>query len=219
MFSQFFLDWNETIQANTEAFVGQNDTIKAVFDSYRAFFIPLDLLKIGNWERGNELNVNSKYVAVQNKIIFSITTADNFDDFSKTREIYYIDSISNFRPPLSMNDGKVLYLTPEYKKSLNYFLGVKIIESKEPYKMNRGLPLDEVEKRYNRIRPFIPILYGHWGGHWHIETHPLVYSIIFNKDLNLARFDFRVGYQGGEAILKKENNVWVIKRSEVTWIE
>ena len=119
LLNQFFIDWSETVQSNTEAFVSQNDTIKSVFDSYKAFFKPLDLLKLGNWEGGNALNDNSKYVAVQNKIIFSITPAENFDDFTKTREISYVDSISDFRPPISMTNSKVLYLTPEYKKSLN----------------------------------------------------------------------------------------------------
>jgi hypothetical protein len=37
--------------------------------------------------------------------------------------------------------------------------------------------------------------------------------------LTKAKIDFRVGYQGGEAILEKSGNNWTIKESKATWIE
>ena len=85
--------------------------------------------------------------------------------------------------------------------------------------MNPSRPAGESEKRYKAIRTFIPVLHGHWGGYWHLETHPSVFFIVFNKSLTTARFDFRIGYQGGEATLVKNSKGWTIKKSEATWIE
>jgi len=79
--------------------------------------------------------------------------------------------------------------------------------------------IEESEKKYNILRSYIPILHGHWGGYWHIVTHPDVSIIIFNKTLTKARVDFSFGYQGGETILEKEGDDWVIKESKETWIE
>ena len=46
----------------------------------------------------------------------------------------------------------------------------------------------------------------HWGGYWHLETHPDIGGIIFNKTLTKAKIDFRVGYQDGKAILERNGN-------------
>ena len=59
----------------------------------------------------------------------------------------------------------------------------------------------------------------YWGGYWHLETHPDIYYILFNEALNKAKVEFRVGYEGGEAILVKEKGEWIIKKSKMTWIE
>lgn len=214
---KFFTDWNQNIQPNSVNFIEQNDTIKAVYDSYKEFYKPLDLLKLGDWEWGNSLNSNSKYVVVQNKIFFAVVSSDNFNEFNW--ETSKNDSISNFRPPLNLESGKILYLTTEYEKSLNFFLGTESTEMGTPNIMNPSRPEGESEKRYEMIKPYIPILHGHWGGYWHLETHPDVSIILFNKGLSVAKFYFRIGYQGGEAILTKGQNGWLIKQSESTWIE
>jgi hypothetical protein len=216
-FEQLFIDWNRTIKPNSEDFIHQNDTIHVVFDVYKAFYKPLDLLKLGDWEWGNKLNSKCRYVVVQNKLFYSILLTDNFDDFDwkKSRK----DSIENFRPPIDLDRNKVLYLTNEYATSINKFLGAESTKLGEGNIMNPSRPAGESEKRYEVLRSFIPILHGHWGGYWHLETHPHVSVIIFNKTLTKAQIHFRVGYQGGEAILEKTGNEWTIKESKATWIE
>jgi len=214
---QIFNDWNKTIKPNTTAFIEQNDTIKAVFEAFREFYKPLNLLKLGNWEWGNKLNADSKYVVVQNNISYAIMPADSSKNFEWRTSGY--ESIDNFRPPVNLDSKKVLYLTEAYDTALNQFLGAESTKMGEPNIMNPSRPAGESEKRYEMIRPFIPILHGHWGGYWHLETHPLVSIILLNKDLTIAKFDFRVGYQGGEATLIKSANGWKIKESKTTWIE
>lgn len=214
---QIFVDWNKTIEPNSDDFVHQNDTIKTVFDVYKEFYNPLDLLKLGDWERGNDLNAKCKYILIQNKIFYSILPTDNFADFDLQKS--KIDSIENFRPQINLDRNKVLYLTDEYAKSINNFLGAESTKLGDGNIMNPSRPKGESEKRYEILRPYIPILHGHWGGYWHLETHPAISVIIFNKTLTKAKIDFRVGYQGGAAILEKRGENWIIKESKATWIE
>ena len=212
-----FLKWNEKVKPNTTEFIEQNDTIKAVFDIYKEFYKPLDLLKLGDWEWGNDLNSNCKYVVVQNKIFYAVMSPASFDNFNW--QTSQKDSIDNFRPPLNLDRKKILYLTAEYDKALNQFLGVESTEIGRPNIMNPSRAAGESEKRYEMIRPFIPVLHGHWGGYWHLETHPDVNYILLDKALTKAQIDFRVGYQGGKATLEKHGNEWTIKKSKATWIE
>lgn len=216
-FYVFFTDWNRNIQPNLDRFINQNDTINAVFSVYKEFYKPLDLLKLGEWEWGNKLNSESKYVAVQNKIFFSIHPNNNFDDFDweKSKK----DSIVNFRPPISLDKNKVLYLTDEYAKSINLFLGTESTQLGEGNIMNPSRAEGESRKRYEALRTYIPILHGHDGGYWHLQTHPDISIIILNKTLTKAKIDFRVGYQGGEAMFERIGNEWIIKESKATWIE
>lgn len=214
---QVFVKWNVNVKSNTTEFIEQNDTIKAVFNVYKEFYKPLDLLKLGEWEWGNDLNSNCKYIIVQNKIFYSVVSSNNFDDFDWRNS--HMDSINNFRPPLKLDSKKVLYLTTEYDEALNQFLGAESTEMGTPNIMNPSQPAGESEKRYEMIRSFIPILHGHNGGYWYLGTHPDVGYILLDKSLTKAKVYFRVGYQGGEAILKKQGSEWTIKKSKATWIE
>ncbi len=63
------------------------------------------------------------------------------------------------------------------------------------------------------------MLPGHWGGDWHLDTHPHVYTIILHPTFTRAIIDFRVGYQGGKAFLEKGKHGWKVLKSELTWIE
>jgi hypothetical protein len=211
---KFFADWNSNVPPNSKEFIEQNDTIRALYGAFNAFYQPLDLLKLGDWEWRNELNSESKYVAVQNEISYMVT--DSFEHFDWQSP--GIREISDFRPPITIDSKKVLYLTLEYDSTLRQFLGSESTEAGEPNIMNPARPKGESEKRYQMIRPYIPVLHGHWNG-WHLNTHPSVSYILLNKNLTLAHFIFRVGYQGGEATLKKDGTGWTIKESKATWIE
>ncbi len=216
-FGQIFIDWNRRVKPNVDDFINQNDTINAVFNVYKEFYKPLDLLKLGDWEWGNDLNAKCKYVVIQNKIFYTVLLSDNFDDFD--REKSKKDSIENFRPPINMDKNRVLYLTKDYADAINGFLGTESTKISEGNIMSPSQLKEEGERRYEILRPYIPILHGHWGGYWHLATHPRISIIIFNKTLTRAKIDFRVGYQGGEATLEKNGSSWIIKESKATWIE
>ena len=213
----FFVDWNNSVKQNSKEFIDQNNTIKNIFEIYRTFYQPLDLLELGDWEWGNSLNNNSKYVVVQEKMFYYIMPNDNFDDFKHWDN--ELDSIINFKPPIDIGSDKVLYLMDEYSKAINRFLGSESTKLGVGGIMNPSMPIEESQRRYTFLREYIPILHGHWGGYWHIATHPEVSYIILNNKLNKAIVFFRVGYQGGEATLVKINNKWRVESSKATWIE
>ncbi|MGB8192787.1 MAG: hypothetical protein WCF67_12745 [Chitinophagaceae bacterium] len=215
---KFFADWNRAISPTAKASIIQNDTIKSLYDIHYAFYKPRDLLKLGNWEWGNKLNESSKYVVVSTSINYVVLDTDNIGDAEI--DLKYINTIFNFRPIVAdIDNTNVLYLTGEYQNALNRFLGNKYADLGTGNIMDPAMPKGESEKRYRFLRPYIPILHGHWGGYWHIETHPDISRIVFNKQLTKARIYFRVGYQGGEATMIKMNGEWKLEKSKETWIE
>ena len=214
---KFFSYWHASIGATDAKWINLNDTIKAVYEVFKCFYQPLDLLRIGQWEWGNRLNENAKYVVVQNSIYYRVLPSENADEDNGER--HNTDSIIDFHPPVDLDPGKVLYLTNGYEEALNYFLGTESSKLGEGNIMNPSQAVGESEKRYEFLRPFIPILHGHWGGYWHLATHPDVGIITLNKTLNEATINFRVGYQGGSARLSKTGNHWEVQKSNATWIE
>lgn len=210
-FGQLFVEWNKTVKPNSDSFIRQNDTIYSVFAVYRAFYKPFD------HPLGNNLNSNSIYAVVQNTIFYSILNNDSLDNFDWDKS--KVDSIADFRPPINVSKDKVLYLTKEYNASLNHFLRTEShkLSGSRPIKPPR--PQGESVKRYQFLRLYIHILTGHWWGWGHIETHPFVTVLIFNKTLTKAKIDFEVGDQGGSVLLEKHGTAWTIKKSKVTWIE
>ena len=202
LLEQFLIDWNTSVSSNT---VEQDDITKTIYEIYKEFYCPLDLTILGDWEWGNALNSNSKYVVVQNKIYYAVIERELFDTWFWIENVERSDSINDFRPQLNFGENKVLYLLPKYEKALNMFLGTEAN--------------DNNLMRYEFLRPQIPILRGHWGWYWHLATHPEISLILLDTDKTVAKILFRVGFQGGEAILEKNNNTWVITESRATWIE
>jgi hypothetical protein len=86
--------------------------------------------------------------------------------------------------------------------------------------MGPAEPKGETGKRYQFIRNYIPILYGHWGGYWHLSTHPEIEYVFINNQLNHALVHYRIGYNFGYAELKKVNDDdWVMLWANMNGIE
>lgn len=126
----FLNNWNYDLKSNYPNDKIPNDTIKIIYDVYNEFYKPFDLLELGNWEWGNELNSNSRFALIQNKIYYNIVSLDSIKSGEnkykfeiEKEQILKKDSIIDFRPKLFFENHKVLFLTPEYKIALNKFLG------------------------------------------------------------------------------------------------
>jgi len=186
---QFFIDWNTSVSSNT---ANQSDIAKIIYEIYKEFYNPLDLTTLSEWQWGD---TNSKYVVIQNKIYYAVAEKELFD----TDWLINRDSIDDFRPELNLAKNKVLYLLPDYEKALIMFLGTDTS--------------DNNWERYEFIHPQIPIMIG-----WAL-VNPAVDLILLDTNKTFAKVFFSGNFRGGEAILEKKDNKWVITECKATWIE
>lgn len=130
-----------------------------------------------------------------------------------------LDSIVNFKPIINCTGKQPLYLSSKYNDILNTFLGNKHLPLGTGGIMNPARSLGKSEKRKKFLESYIKIWYGHWGGYWQFNSYPKAYSITFDKDMKYAKVDFRMVYEGGEALLKNDNGKWILISAKRTWIE
>lgn len=130
-----------------------------------------------------------------------------------------LDSAIEFRPPVHFEGKKVVYLTKKYEKLLNSFLGNRHIALGEDNIMQPAFSKGKSRSKHAFINKAALIFYGHWGGYWQYETYPEAEQIIFNPEMNRAVVMFRFVYEGGEAVLEKQNGEWRVVDTRFTWIE
>jgi hypothetical protein len=128
-------------------------------------------------------------------------------------------TIKNFRPVINGNGRKPLFLTSAYEALLSSFLKNKYSPLGTGGIMNPARARGGSAKRQKFLENFIKIWQGHWGGYWQLHSYPTINAITFDKDLRYARVDFQMIYEGGQAMLKKEGNKWVVMWAKRTWIE
>ena len=137
----------------------------------------------------------------------------------KNINIVLTDSIMNFRPSVNCDNKIPLFLTEKYEEEIISFLGVNYSSLGKEGIMNPARSKRQSEKRKNFLENCVKIFYGHWGGYWQLYSYPQVYSITFDKNMQYAKIDFRLIYEGGEAYLKREEGIWTLISSKLTWIE
>jgi len=221
LYSQFLQNWEDDSKPIIVS-DSLNELQKDVYSIFIDFYNPFKLERIGTGEWGKKLYYNIEYVVVQNSIYTRTFKTDslNFDMFErKDSLVQSIDSIINFRPAIKLKQAKTLYLLPEYDVAINQFLGNEHYPLGTGGIMNPSTPKDSSAERLDFLNKKLKIIYGHWGGYWHIETNPEVFSIDFNNDRTIAKVNYRLVYQGGEAMYKKENGKWKFVNAHLTWIE
>ena len=130
-----------------------------------------------------------------------------------------LDSAVEFRPPVQFEGKKVVYLTKKYEKLLNSFLGKRHFAWGEENIMQPAYSKGNSRSKHRFFNNAALIFYGHWGGYWQYETYPKANQIILNPEMNRAVVLFRFVYEGGEAILEKQNGEWKVVDFRFTWIE
>jgi len=124
-----------------------------------------------------------------------------------------------FRPRVSFPNKKIVYLTDEYKKLLDDFLGDQHVDLGTENIMQVAYAKDESRHRMEFLMKAAKIFYGHWGGYWQYETYPEANSIIFDREMQRAVVYFRCVYEGGEVYLEKKDGKWTIFSGQLTWME
>ena len=151
-------------------------------------------------------------------------------------------TLQDFRPSVSLEEGKVLYLSRDHLRQLLKFLVV------EPQSQYHAVPLvdrywdvqhgvhpwdTEVDsdlaarkekaarkRKLDYLNLQLNIIPGHWGNGWHFETHPFAYNLFLNVERTRAVITFREGYGGGEAYLKKTGKgEWSVVLWDDNWVE
>jgi hypothetical protein len=216
-------EWGDSIYSNVKYYIVQSELINIGFAT-KVYFTQVEkdsiiFSKIYDIHR-TDTTMREIWIHNYREGKLSIATELFESDSIVKRAKIFIDffSVPNFFPKIDNND-KAVYLTSRYSKILNNFLGKTHSELGDDGIMNPAQAKGSSKKKKDFLDGFVKIFYGHWGGYWQLITYPYVFSITFDKDMKYAKVEFRMIYEGGEAILEKQGNKWVIIHGERSWIE
>lgn len=226
----FFNEWyQKSTPISKEEFAQLSKVHKATYNLYHAFYYPFGI-DDSYLSKDDKKHFNSnpdsleefylpykavEYIVIQNHI--DIKVASNIweilkPDFSDAEpNIVAEDSVITFRPNLKLKNKKVLYLTDKYDSSITRFIDGHFNIFQQPDTL--------AHYKLQFLKKKIWVLPGHWGG-IHIETLPLVQSIVYNKQLWLAKVYFRATwYSGGDALYVRLGNKWFEIYKRENWWE
>lgn len=176
---------------------------KTIYQIHHDFFQPFSF-KFYGWEAWGDRSWFSdrKYIVIQNKVPFRIV--DNLDSLKDNVDCR--DTIVDFRPKTIFKQATTLYLLPEYEDALKRFLNDEYFHEEGPIN-------PKTEFLEQRLQVTLKI---DWET---IITQPEIVGLYLSRDLDRAVVDYRLASTGMRSYLQKENEHWVIKKSEELWIE
>ncbi|MDP4254659.1 MAG: hypothetical protein Q8938_11685 [Bacteroidota bacterium] len=212
---RFFQEWHKASVPNDQAAIHQNDTTEALYDVFKCFYKPFDMVKLGvlDWD-GNRRNSKTRYIAVQGEVHYSILPVDSVSEMVNSKKVR-IDKRDDFRPPIAVEGSMVLYLMPEYYEAINAFLGGSSKRGSNGNKMVDSMEATQCKKRFTLLKGWLPIAEGDCSSTTQLETYPFVEGIKFNRNLSLAIVSFWAGGDFGRCLLAKRDGGWVIEESDV----
>ena len=213
----FFKGWELQSYPNSKKILKEfPEVIRFAYEIFGDFYDPKDLKRIGKPEWGVDQFKNVGYLVVQGDLDVSIASKLSTDSFSRNQSSILDFTINEFRPSIK-GSTPTLFLTEDYQKVLNRFLGDESVPLGHDGIMNPARAKGESEKRQKFLNNKLKIYHGHWGG-WRLITDPTVTQIAFNKSLTKAVVHFSLVYEGGHAIYKHKKGKWVLVESKLTWI-
>lgn len=189
----------------------ENDTINDIYEIFKVFYTPFNIARLFQYEIKAELYEGLKYIIIQNKIDYDFNLDMIIND-----KIY---SVSDFSPDVAYDSVKTLYFTLNYQIALNAFLGSDNFPFEDYGFTTPETLINDSYYRKQFLNKHLKIFNGHFGNYWHIETHPEIHVIHFDKDMQKVRFYFRIEYYSGVAHLEKKNNKWELISSEIIGVE
>ena len=119
-------------------------------------------------------------------------------------EQYVVDSVTPVLP------WRGLYLTSDINKKLSSFAGG----------LKNGDKIGKINKKnVNKLKKYIPVDYGHWGGYWWFTSFPIITNIRYAE--NLIAVSRRTSWWTGDVICYVKENGKFIRRPEpiTSWVE
>lgn len=112
--------------------------------------------------------------------------------------------------PIPHQKNNVLYLTSSINKVLSTFAG-GLKKGNKIAKINNG--------NVERLKKYIPVDYGHWGGYWWFTSFPVITGICYAN--NLIAVMRRTSWFTGDVIWYiKENDKFVRRSTPICeWVE
>lgn len=208
--SEFLLDWGAYSDSIASMVANKDSLINMVVD-YNYSLLPLDgKTHVSKKYAPPKYHVIPQYIKVERYYLDVDTTmAKQIFGFPSyipdmKEEQYAVDSITPLSP------RKCLYITPDIDKKLSAFAGG----------LKNGEKTNRIHKNnVSRLREYIPVDYGHWGGYWWFTSFPLITGICYAD--NLIAVMRRTSWCTGDVIwYVKENGKFVMRQQPVSlWIE
>lgn len=230
---EFFDRWAEEVKSNEDD--AKNKYVAEAYKVFAAFYQPLNHEKFDGKESPY---YDSPYFILQSSlwqisetdfILYKSTEIDSFcltdtghryGDCYLNNEKKYLNGSATiveenvvFRPSVSYEGKKVVYITEGYEQLLQNFLGYACEDCKR-----RTKQINKIFDKQKFISQAAVIYPGNYCI-WEYCTKPYAERIMFNKDLNRAMVSFRLIFCGGVAILEKQDGVWSIVDAKITWID
>ncbi len=216
--------WENSIYSKSKYFLVQNRLINIFF---------VDRVYYSNRETDSLTIAKIKEVYESNQTMQSLwisydkngrlvdravkTFGPNSDEYKIYKSVL-VDSINEFYPSIDYEDKKAVYLTQEYYNLIRNYL-------EKPYsKRDSGViipkkTINESWKRHKFIDKLITTFYNPESRFLYLGTQPYAYSITFDKNMKFAKVNYIMTFKGGEAILEKQGDKWVIIKGETTWYD
>ena len=230
---EFFNNWADEVKSNENE--AANPYVAEAHKVFAAVYQPLHPEKLGfpGW---SETYRDVPYFIVQGSL-GDISQSEKipkkgFPYEITLRTITKLDSAVEFRPPVSFENKKIVYLTTGYQKLLDSYLREKRADFGS-FSKEQPDTLQDFDEWFNTVWER-EVLYTdmmvsslkkaalidnpHFDSGWQYETYPKVESIVFDKRMRRAVVKFGFGNIGGEALLKKQRGKWFIVTGQFTWI-
>ena len=202
-----FAAWHRNIPPYSSDEINKfSDTIRQVYDIFRAFYSPTDLNRVTAGAHEN-FETDFRYIVVQNNLNFAVVDTNPQSYYYRgvtSRE----RTIPDFRPQPNETAFPVVYLSARADSMIYQYL----------YQSDRT-PKPDHQQRVAFLQEAMQLTHHHWISDYHKATMPIVSYIYINEKFTEALVTFRVFYQFGQAYLERSNNKWSLIHSELTGIE
>ena len=228
---EFFNNWADEVKSNEKE--AANPYVAEAYKVFDAVYQPLHPEKLG-FPGFHENYQDVPYFIVQGtlwEISQTKKIPKNGFPYEIALPVTTLDSMVEFRPPVSFENKKIVYLTAGYRKLLDSYLSEKNADF--DFFSEKQLDSIDFDDWFNTVWER-EVLYTdmmvsflkkaalidrpHFDSGWQYETYPKVESIVFDKRMGRAVVKFGFGNVGGEALLSKRNGKWTIVKAQFTWI-